>query len=461
MSLVDHDHGLSRRSLLKGAAGLGALAAGGSLLSGCSGERRAPNELVLWGVGGDSRAYQAQILEKFSANHPDISVAVNNVPGTGDGDATAIITAVRGGTGPDLWYMDRFSCAQYAALGLLEPITGLIEQYEDADFLDQYLPFAVNELKLGNDIYGLPAHTDTRVLYYNKKLLRDAGIDPSEFDPSNGPPTVEQVEAANEKLIKIDGRGNYTSLGLIPWDNQGWGYTWSLANGASYFDDSKCGVDLTAQPILTAYEYLYDWTRRMDYKRVDAFKATYEPPNHPPAQTSFLGQHQGFVIGTNGYRTSVQKYAPDLDLGYTPLPVFAAGDQPYTWSGGFSLVAPRGSSLSREMWELMKFYCGIEGQAIYVPQVGGLPTQVDLVRGERGLFEDASFFIDQLQFSTSRPPFPVSQIWWEAMASAQENVKLGSRTALEALQVAQARVGPQMDLYCPFTMPQGYGRTGI
>jgi len=26
---------------------------------------------------------------------------------------------------------------------------------------------------------------------------------------------------------------------------------------------------------------------------------------------------------------------------------------------------------------------------------------------------------------------------------------------------AQARVSPQMDLYCPFTLPKGFGRTGV
>jgi len=450
---------MNRRGFLAGAAATGLAAAGGGLLSGCTRRERSDDELVLWGVGGSIREYEAQVVEAFREEHPEVRITVNNVPSSGTGDATQVITAVRAGTAPDLWWMDRFSGAQYAALGLLEPIDDLIERYEDEDLLERYLPFAVNELKLNGQTFGLPTSTDTRVLYYNKRVLREAGIDLDELDPANGAPTVARLDELSDRLIKTDNRGNYTRLGLIPWADQGSGYLYALGNGASFFDDAGCGIDLTAQPILDAYGYLDAWTREKDYNRVDAFKATYEPPNHPPAQTSFLGQQQGFVIQTNNYRTSVEKYAPDLELGYTNLPVFRSEDPLYTWSGGFSLVMPKGSSKSKAAWDFMKFYAGRAGQSIMIPQTGELPTYRELL--DAPAFADARFFIDQLSYSTSRPPFPVSQIWWEAMFAAQESVKLGSATPLEALRVAQARVAPQMDLYCPFRMPEGFGRAGI
>jgi multiple sugar transport system substrate-binding protein len=43
------------------------------------------------------------------------------------------------------------------------------------------------------------------------------------------------------------------------------------------------------------------------------------------------------------------------------------------------------------------------------------------------------------------------------MATAQGSVTIGSAKPAEALEAAQARVQPQMDLYCPFTLPRGYG----
>lgn len=450
---------MRRRSFLSGAAALGAAASVG-VLGGCSRGERGPNDIKLWGIGGDSREYETQVVEAFKEDHPEVNISVDNVPGSGDGDATSVITAVRGGTGPDLWWMDRFSCAQFASLGLLEPITPLIEKYEDEGFMDQYLPFAANELKLGDDYYGLPTSTDTRALFYSKEVVQKAGYDPEELDPKNGPPTLDRVMEMSAKITKKDKRGNYTNLGLIPWDNQGWGYTWSIGLQASYFDPTGCTMDLTAQPVLDAYTFLYDWTREFGYGQVDAFKATYEPPNSPPTQSSFLGQQQGFVVATCGQMTSNEKYAPKLDFGYTDLPVFNDGDDPYTWSGGFGLCCPKGSTLSKPMWDFMKFYCGQPGQKIMVPQMGSLPTHLEVVDDPDPKLRKFDFFLDQLDYSTSRPPFPVGQIWWESMSDAQESIKLGSKTPIEALQRAQDRVAPQMETFCPFTMPEGFDEQG-
>jgi multiple sugar transport system substrate-binding protein len=446
---------MQRRTFLTGAAAASAIA-GLGLLSGCSTTGTNPKNISLWGVPGEQRPTELDIVKAFGALKPDINVKVSTAPSNGTGDATSIITAVRGGTAPDLWFMDRFSCAQYASLGLLEPISDLIEKYEDSDFLDQWLPFATRELTLGGKLYGLPTETDSRVLYYNKTLLRENGIDLDELDPKNGPPTLTRIIEISNQLMKKDGRGNYTQLGLIPWDGEGWGYTWALGNQARFFDDANCSIDLTAKPILDAYSFLYDQARDMDFGKVDAFKATYEPPNHPPAQTSFYGQKQGFMISGPFFSQGLDKYVPDLDYGYTYLPVFNEGDSPYTWSGGFSLVAPKGSAMTKEVWDFMKFYCGEPGQTIYTPVAKTLPTHLKLLERSEPGGANLQFFIDQLEFSTSRPPFPVSQIWWDSMKQAQDSVTLGSKTPIEALETAQARVAPQLELYCPFEMPRGY-----
>ncbi|WP_394768536.1 ABC transporter substrate-binding protein [Lacisediminihabitans sp.] len=450
---------MQRRTFLGGAAAVGALA-GLGMLAGCTAGTKDPNQIRLWGVGGDQRPVEKKIIEAYGKVAPNISVVNSTVPSNGTGDATSIITAVRGGTAPDLWYMDAFSCAQYASLGLLESITPLIEKYEDSTFLDQWLQFSTDSLSLNGQVYGLPMDTDTRVLYYNKKLLRAVGVDLDEFDPKNGPPTIERVLEISQKMTKKDGRGNYTRLGLIPWDGEAWAYTWSLGNQATFFDDSNCSIDLTAKPILDAYTFLYDQAREMDFGKVDAFKATYEPPNHPPAQTSFQGEQQGFLIA-QPIVNSLKKYVPNLDYGYTYLPVPKKGAKPYTWSGGFSLVAPKGASMTKEMWDFMKFYCGKPGQEIYMPAVGAVPTQRDVLKSTDPAITSLGLLVDQLKFSTSRPPFPVSQIWWDSMAQAQDSVKLGTKTPIEALETAQARVAPQMELYCPFKLPKGFGRTGV
>jgi multiple sugar transport system substrate-binding protein len=354
--------------------------------------------------------------------------------------------------------MDRFTGSQYAAIGLLEPITPLIEKYEDSGFLDSWLAFARNELTYQGQIYGLPIGTDVRALYYNKTMLRDAGIDLDELDPKNGPPTIARIMEISDKITKKDERGNYAQMGLIPWNAQGWGYTWSVGTGSSYFDDKSCSTDLTAKPIVDAFQFLHDWGAQMGYGAVNAFEAAYEPLNHPPSQTAFLGQKMAFTVQTSTTVFALAKYAPKLDYGFTYLPVFKAGDKPYTWSGGFSIVAPKGSALSEPVWNLMKFFAGKTGQSIFMPATKALPTLRELF--DLPAIADMRPFIEQLTYSTSRPPIPVGSIWWDALTQVHSSMKIGSKPAQEALEEAQARVSPQMAAYCPFKLPEGYGKTG-
>ena len=88
---------LSRRRFLEGAAALGTAAALGPL-AGCSRGERDPNQLLLWGVSGDQVPNQQKVLDSFKATQPGLDVVARSVPSAVDGDATPVITAVRGGT---------------------------------------------------------------------------------------------------------------------------------------------------------------------------------------------------------------------------------------------------------------------------------------------------------------------------------------------------------------------------
>lgn len=450
---------ISRRALLGGLSAAGVIA-GAGVLSGCSDQRRGGNYISLWGVGGDARPAQQKVIDGFIKDHPAVRIDAKNVPSNGnDGDATNVITAVRGGTAPDLWWMDRFAAAQYASLGLLEPIDDLIKKYEDDAFLDAWLPFSVNELRYNGSVYGLPTSTDTRGLYYNKKLLRAAGIDIDELAMKNGPITLDRLSAISDRLTKTDKRGNYTKMGFIPWHGQGWGYTWGVGLGASYFDDARCEMTMLTDESLRAHQMIYDFARDKGYDRISAFISSYEPTNAPPGQTAFYTDRLGFDIGTSGTMNGIRQYAPKLDWGYTHLPIFERGDQPYTWSGGFALVMPKGSSMTKNVWDFMKYYAGVPGQTIYSPATFSVPTR-------REVFDDPGLkqlqpAIDQLPNATSRPPVPVGQLWWDSLVQAQESVTIGSKTAEQALETAQAQVGGQMTANCPFKLPPGYGKTGF
>ncbi|MFZ7087954.1 extracellular solute-binding protein [Curtobacterium sp. RRHDQ10] len=459
---------LDRRSFLRGAATVGGAGALALLAAGCStagGSSGDANTVSIWGVTGTFVPFQTRVLNQFKRLHPEIDVQVNVVPGQSTGDATSIITAVRGGTAPDLWLLDRFSAAQYAAIGLIEPIDELIEEFEaepKEEFLKQWLGFTVGELTYKDKTYGLPHDTDARGMFVNRTMLRDGGVDLDEFDwTKNGPVTFDRVAEVGDRLSNKSG-GEYTHVGLLPWYGEGWPFTWGLGLGASYFDNQACGMTMDSPGVEKVFRFYEDWAERIGYRAADTFIATYEPTGHPPGQMAFIQNRMAFMVSVPSTIQTFDNFGPkDLDWTMAYLPTESAGDDKYTWSGGFALCLPKGSKKNRAVWELMKYFTGKRGQETYMVPATSVPSNIAALKDPRGTAKSIKFFVESMPDSTCRPPIPVGGQWWDALADARSSVLLGTASPQEAVERAQARVDPIMQTYCPFTLPKDYGKVDI
>jgi ABC-type glycerol-3-phosphate transport system substrate-binding protein len=422
------------------------------LLSSCSlTGGRDPHEVLYWTSMTDPVAMDAQqtIIKVFEQENPDLHVRMVSMPSASAGDATALITAVRGGSPPDVYLLDRFAVNQLASIGLLTNLAPYIAR-EKSNLAQNYLPFAWNETIYQGNPYALPIETDARVLYYNKDLLRQAGIDPDLFDPAHGPITIDTLMALAHKVDKFDARGNYTQMGFIPWAGQGQFATWSLDFGAKYFDAHTCQLTLTEPAILQTYQYFAQWAKELNYAQVDTFLATYQPPNAPPGQAPFLTGHLALSIDGNWITNGLRLYAPTLNYGVASLPVIRKGDQSTTWSGGFALAVPTGAPNAGAGYRFMRFMTGEEGQRIFVHGTGDLPTWASLYHDKQLFAHQPALFQQIIPSARSRVPLPVGAQLWDAMTTAQEEVLLGEETPRQALDEAQSRVQPIMQQYCPF-----------
>jgi multiple sugar transport system substrate-binding protein len=167
----------------------------------------------------EKAAYQ-KAADAFSQKNANVKVNVEVVPGS-ETDAAKLMTAVRSGVGPDVAVLDRFTIAQRAATGLLTDLTPLIKK-EGKDLSQEYSEGPWQEVLYQKKVYALPTNTDARVLFYNKQLLREAGIDLSEFDPARGPMAPDRFKEIAFKLNQTDASGAYTRIGFVPWLEQGW-----------------------------------------------------------------------------------------------------------------------------------------------------------------------------------------------------------------------------------------------
>jgi len=389
---------------------------------------------------------EQHIVDAFNKQSQTTCVKMVAVPGS-ETDIAKLTTAVRGGTGPDVYELDRFTVAERAAAGVLEDLT----PYGAADLASNYLDFAWKEALFKGKPYALPDDTDARVLYYNKDLMQAAGVDPSQLDISKGAPTVDLVRTIATKLNKKV-NGKYTVLGFAPRLNQGWHYTWGFAFGGSFFDSTACKVTPDDPKIVDAFKTMFwDWAGMLGVNDLQTFESTYAPdtPPLPQAQDAFLTGHLGMVVSGDWVLGLIAKYAPNLHYGITYIPVPHQGDTPATWAGGWSVVIPKGAKNAKGGWEFMKFFAGEAGQRTYTQETTHMPTWKSLLNDTALFPGDHALFRKQLDVAHSRPALPVGALYWDQLTIAQSAAEHHSKDPATALKSVADTVNAKLQQYCP------------
>ncbi|QEV21458.1 ABC transporter substrate-binding protein [Streptomyces alboniger] len=161
---------MRRRTLLGGALAAPLLTACTGKGGGSDGGGRTTLSYGMWDpaqVPG-----MEKIIAAFERQHPRISVRIELTPWASYW--TTLKTSMRGGTAPDVFWMNAVNFQLYAAGGVLEPLTGHIEA--DATPVDRHPDALVRLYAHRGTQYGLPKDFDTVGLWYNKALFDKAGI---------------------------------------------------------------------------------------------------------------------------------------------------------------------------------------------------------------------------------------------------------------------------------------------
>ncbi|WP_418667015.1 ABC transporter substrate-binding protein [Allofournierella sp.] len=137
----------------------------------------------------------------FEAKYPNITIEWVTAP---YGEiVNQVINMAGGGDKVDMIFGEIGWIPTLEDAGLTVPVTDVLT----ADYLADFYDSVLDGCKIGGEIYGLPMYTSPYVLYYNKDLFTQAGLDP------NAPPTTydEMLEMAGKlaKLKTADGNKVY------------------------------------------------------------------------------------------------------------------------------------------------------------------------------------------------------------------------------------------------------------
>lgn len=177
-------------------------------------------------VGGAVTKTIDSMVADFEKANPEIKVKAIYA-GTYQESIVKALTAFKGGTPPTLAVLlstDLFTLIDENAI---VPIDSLASSAEDKKWIAGFYKGFMENSQTDGKTWGIPFQRSTIVMYYNKTLFKEAGLNP-EKAPANW---NEMVEAA-KKLTKRDAAGNVSQWGVkIP--STGFGYWMFQAMTAS------------------------------------------------------------------------------------------------------------------------------------------------------------------------------------------------------------------------------------
>ncbi|WP_345216916.1 extracellular solute-binding protein [Georgenia halophila] len=149
-------------------------------LAACGDGNGSPNTLRIsyqqFGSGTIMRDYLRNVMESYSARHPEVTVElVPLVAAEEDYFTKTELMMSSARTAPNLVYEDTFILQSDVAAGYLRPLDEYVEGWDL--WRHFYEPGKDAVTGQNGRVYAVPTHTDTRGLWYNMDLLEQAGIE--------------------------------------------------------------------------------------------------------------------------------------------------------------------------------------------------------------------------------------------------------------------------------------------
>lgn len=337
------DTRLTRREFITRALGVGvSLSAAGTLLSACGGEegnnKGSDAAGAITFVGAWDQATLASAIEGFKKSQPDIDITNTNYPFA---ELNSVIQSrmQSKSSGFDVYAADQPRVPGFAARGYLFDLSDIASEAERKVLETSYEASSWNDT-----LYSLPMWTSEQVLYYNRELLDNAGVEPPSIDPEERWTWDKTVTAAKETQ----------SAGAK------WGLMFSQVN--RYYQLQPLPESLGGGPGLTGANMLEPaitnegWIRAFDWYG-NLFSEGVSPKGVPPEQTPslFANGELAFFVGIPSDPVLEEaKRKGKIDWGVAAHPYFAGGT-PVTATDSWSLGINPYSEKQEAALEFIKY----------------------------------------------------------------------------------------------------------
>jgi len=356
-----------------------------------------------------------QLVDNFEAENDGVTVEIVSLPWGSAFEKLA--TMVAGGDIPDVVEMPDTWQALYAGSDQLVSLTDHVADWEHAATLTD------KSIAMGSqagDLYMIPYGFYLRAMFYNKRLLAEAGVE-------TPPETMEEFMAASAAVSELDGKYGYCLRGG-PGGTNGWIMFSAVMNGTNEFF-TEDGISRINEPgSVEGIQFL-----------IDMYQRGYAPRDS--VNWGFNEIVAGFYSGTCAFLDqdpdaliAIAERMPAEDFAVIPMPIGPSGKAfPTIGFAGWSVF--KSTEHEQEAFDLVAALSSPEANATWSKRVGVIPIH-------KGADQDPYFKTEQFkgwfeelngeQYEPTTMPTYLEQ--WGYFAStllleSSQEALLGQRTA--------------------------------
>jgi multiple sugar transport system substrate-binding protein len=387
-------------------------------LIGCSNEKK-DGKVILNALfmkqAGYSEEDVTNITKEFEKNNPNIKIKATFAPY--EALEQKVQTSAKSG-GYDVVVVDAPWTAKFAKAGFVKDVSDKLKSEEEADIFTG----AIDSVSYEGKLYGMPWLNDTKFLFYNKEILKKAGI---QNPPTNFEELKEQAKIIQDKK-------------LVPYPMVwSWSQAEALVCDFTAITSSFGGemIDDNGKPTLNDPKNVYAltfMTETLNDKLTDPKSTEYLEED---VRGVFSSGKSAFALNwTYMYSMANDEKESSIagKVGIAPIPMSV--------NGGMGLSVTSGSKHSDEAWEYIQYLSSKEVQKNYAKNA--LPIWKSLYEEQQVIDTNPEVVVaSKIQYEQleNRPRVPwYGELSTEIQVEVQKSL-LGKQTPEETMDNLQKK----------------------